>query len=144
MEQAIEHGADRGGVAEQLPPVVDGTIRRDERRHPFISAHDDLEEIFGGGVRKLPHPEVIDDQERHGGELRERVLAPAGELRLGEILEQDMGLAIEHAVALLDGGEADRLSEVALPGAGRNSNILRSFRARSSSTTAGIRSSDGR
>jgi hypothetical protein len=43
----------------------------------------------------------------------------AAELRLGELLQQDMRLAIEDAVALLNDGEADRLRQVALARAGR-------------------------
>ena len=38
---------------------------------------------------------------------------------VGEFLEQDVGLAVEDAVALADGGEADGLSEMTLAGAGR-------------------------
>ena len=45
--------------------------------------------------------------------------AGAVERRFGEIIEQGIGLAIEHAVSLLDGGLADRLCQVTLAGAGR-------------------------
>ena len=70
-----------------LPPIIHGTIRRQRRRRPFVAAHDQLEEIFGGRVRQLAHAEVIDDQQRHGGQFREIVLARAGERRLREFLE---------------------------------------------------------
>ena len=120
MEQAIEQGGDGGGVAEQLAPVLDGPIRRQQRRGAFVAAHDDLQEILGGGVGQLAHAEVVDDQQRDGRELASmyslRVPASVG---LGELFEQDVRLAIEHAVALLDGGEADRLGQMALAGAGR-------------------------
>src|SRR5208283_99294 len=36
-----------------------------------------------------------------------------------QLIEQGVGLAVEHAVALLDGRLADGLSEVAFAGAGR-------------------------
>jgi hypothetical protein len=42
---------------------------------------------------------------------------------------------------LLDHGQADRLREMTLAGAGRNSHMLRSFDAPLPSTTAGILSS---
>jgi hypothetical protein len=48
------------------------------------------------------------------------VFAGAGELRIGELVEQDVGLPVEDAMALLDHGEADRLGQVALAGAGRS------------------------
>ena len=60
-------------------------------------------------MRELPHAEVVDDQERHRGELREILLAGADERRLGEFFEQRVGLAIDHAVALQDRGPSDRL-----------------------------------
>ena len=52
------------------------------------------------------------------GDLRDVLLAGAGELRIGELLEEDVGLPVEDAMALLDHGEADRLGQVALAGAG--------------------------
>jgi hypothetical protein len=65
--------------------------------------------VFGSGVRELAHAKVVDDQERHHRELSE-VRAPcADEGRLGEFLEQRVGFAIDDALALQDGGAADRL-----------------------------------
>jgi hypothetical protein len=43
------------------------------------------------------------------------LLARAGELRIGEFLEEHVGLPVQNAMALLDHGEADRLGQVALP-----------------------------
>ncbi|MGD1078816.1 MAG: hypothetical protein ABR881_10895 [Candidatus Sulfotelmatobacter sp.] len=37
----------------------------------------------------------------------------------GQVIEQFMGFAIEHAIALLDSGLSDGLSEMAFAGAGR-------------------------
>ena len=90
MEEAIEEGRHGRGVAEQLPPVVHGTIRREQRGRPFVAAHDELEEVLGGGVGEPAHAEVIDDEERHGGQLGEVCLAGVGEGGLGEFLEQDV------------------------------------------------------
>ena len=50
------------------------------------------------------------------GEIR---LAGLGERGLGELFEQGVRLAIQHAVALLDGRAPDGLGEVALAGARR-------------------------
>ncbi len=46
------------------------------------------------------------------------LFAGAVERGFGEIIEQGVGLAIEHAVSLLDGGLADGLCQVTLAGAG--------------------------
>ena len=119
MEQPIEQRGDGRGVAEQLAPVVDGAVRCEQRRRALVAAHDQLEEVLGGGVRQLAHAEVVDDQQRHGGEVGEIVLAGAVERGVGDLLEQGVGLAIEDAMALLDGGASDGLREMALAGAGR-------------------------
>jgi len=39
---------------------------------------------------------------------------------IGEIVEQFVGLAIQHAIALLNGGLPDGLSQMTFPGAGRS------------------------
>jgi hypothetical protein len=54
-----------------------------------------------------------------GGELSEVLLPPAVDGRLGELLEQHVGLAVEDLVSLLDRRVADPLGEVALARAGR-------------------------
>ena len=47
------------------------------------------------------------------------LFAGAVERGFGEIIEQGVGLAIEYAVSLLDGGLADGLRQMTLAGAGR-------------------------
>ena len=120
VEQAIEQRGDGGGVAEQLAPVVDGAVRREERGRALVAAHDELEEVFGGGVRQLPHAEVVDDEQRHGRrDRRGTSLRVPSSVASASLLEQRVRLAVEDAVALLDRGAADGLGEVALAGAGR-------------------------
>jgi hypothetical protein len=84
-----------------------------------IAAHDDLEEILGGRVWEFAHSEIVDDEQRHGRDRSDVVLPRAGELRVGEVFDERVRLAIEDAMALLDHGEADRLRQVALAGARR-------------------------
>src|SRR5260370_5513734 len=60
---------------------------------------------------------LVDDQQRHGGERLHELSARAVHDGLGKLVEQDMGFAIEHAIALLNGGLADSLRPVALTGA---------------------------
>ena len=119
MQQAIEECGHRGGVPEELAPIIHRPIRRQQRRRPFVTAHDQLEEIFGGRVRELTHAEVIDDQQRHGRQFREIVLPRARQRRFREFLEQRVGLTVDDALALQNGGTANRLCQVALAGAGR-------------------------
>jgi hypothetical protein len=90
-------------------------------------------------VRQLAHAEVIDDQQRHGRQFHEIVLARARERRLREFLEQRMGLAIDDAVALQNGRATDGLCEVAFAGAGRVSYMMPIILRRSRCITGGIR-----
>ena len=64
-------------------------------------------------------PEVVDDEQGHAGQLGQVGLAGVGEGGLGELLEEGVGLAIDDAVALLDGGASDGLGKVALARTGR-------------------------
>jgi hypothetical protein len=64
MQQAIKHGTDRGDIAEQFAPVLDGAIGSEQRAEAFVAAHDDFQQILGGGVREFAHAEVVDDEQR--------------------------------------------------------------------------------
>jgi hypothetical protein len=71
--------------------------------HVFsTSSGDDLEEVFGR-VRQLPHPEVVDDEQGHGRQLGEEVVARATDRGIVEVLPKDVRLAIQDAVP--PGGE---------------------------------------
>ena len=77
MEQSIKERGDGRRVAEELAPVVDGSVRRQQRRGAFVTPHDHFEQVFGGSVRELPHAEVVDDEQRVGREVGEVGLARA-------------------------------------------------------------------
>jgi hypothetical protein len=119
VEEPIEQRGDGGRVAEQLAPVLHRAIRGEQRRGPLVAAHDDFQEVLGGGGREPTHAEVVDDEQRDGGEVREGGLARAGGLRVGKLVDEGVRLAVEDAMALLDDGEADRLGQVALARARR-------------------------
>jgi hypothetical protein len=50
-------------------------------------------------VWELPHPEVVDDQERDRGQIREVGFAGSVQRRVGELFEERVRFAIEDAVA---------------------------------------------
>ncbi len=118
VQEPVEHGGDRGRVAEEPSPVVDGAVRGDEGARPLVASHDQLEQILGGRGRQLPHSEVVEDEQRHAGQLGDVLLAVAVEGRVCELFEQHVDLAVGDTMALVDRGEADRLGDVALAGAG--------------------------
>ncbi len=119
VEEPVEEGRHGGGVAEEFAPVVDGSVRGQDRGRAFVAAHDHFEQIFGGGGGQLPHAEIVDDQERDGTEIRDHRFAGPIERRVGELFEQDVRFAIEDAVALLDRHLAARLRQMTFAGARR-------------------------
>jgi hypothetical protein len=90
-----------------------------EGRGPLVAAHDDLEEVLGRGVWQPLHPEIVDDQQGDAGDLRKELFARSGELGVSELVDERVGLAVQDPMALLDDGEADRVGQMALAGAGR-------------------------
>jgi len=55
MQQTIEHGAHGSDIAQQLAPVLDGTIGGRQRAETLVAAHDDFQQILGGGMREFAH-----------------------------------------------------------------------------------------
>ena len=102
MQQPIEHRADCGDIAQQFAPVLDRTIGCEQRAEAFVAAHDDLQQILGGGMREFAHAEVVDDEQRHGGHRFHVFFARAVGDGVGQFIEQDVRFAIQHSVALLD------------------------------------------
>ena len=70
-------------------------------------------------MREFAHPEVVDDEQRDGREVGQERFAGAIDGGFGDLLEQGVGLPVRDAIALVDGGAADRLREMALAGAWR-------------------------
>src|ERR1019366_3109452 len=107
MEQAVEHGTDCGDIAEQLTPVLDRAVGSEQSAESFVTAHDDFQKVLGGGVRQLTHAEVVDDQQRHAGQRFHILFARAVGDRVGQFIKQDVRLAIQYFVALLNGALAN-------------------------------------
>src|ERR1700674_1255661 len=64
--------------------------------------------------RQLAHPEIVDDQQRNGGQRFDVLPAVAGGDSVGEFIEQHVRFAIEDPVALQNGRLADGLSQMTL------------------------------
>ena len=119
MQDAVEHGGDGGSVAEEFAPVVERPVGGEQGAAALVAAHDDLEQVFGGGRWQLAHADVVDDEQRHGRERGHGVFAQPFEGGLGQVLDEDVRFAVDHLVALVDRGQPDGLRQVALAGAGR-------------------------
>ena len=103
VEQAVQHGADRGHVSQQLAPVLHGTVGSQQRTGTLVTSHDNLQQIFRGGQGQFAHAEIIDDQQRHRSQGLQVFFSSAVDDGVGQFIEQHMRLAVPHAVALLDG-----------------------------------------
>jgi hypothetical protein len=99
VEQAVQHGGDRGAVAEQFAPVLYGAIGSEQGAGTLVTAHEDLQQLFRRRGPYLPHPQVIDDQKRHGGQQFHVLFAFSVQDAVGDFFQQNMGLAIDHSKA---------------------------------------------
>ena len=87
MQQAVEHGADRGGIAHQFAPVFDRAVGGQQRAGPLVAAHDDLQQFLGGGERQLAHSQIVDDEQGHGHQEPHVLFASAVERGFGQCSE---------------------------------------------------------
>ena len=92
MQEPVEQRGNGGAVAEELAPLVDRAVGGEHRGGPLVTAHDQLEQVLGGGVGQLAHAEVVDDEQVRAGQLGEVFLAGLGERRLGEFFEEGVRL----------------------------------------------------
>lgn len=56
-------------------------------------------QIASGRVRELAHAQIVDDQQRDVRDGGDVLLAGAAQLRLGELLEQDLAFEITNSKA---------------------------------------------
>ena len=124
MQQSIEHRTHRGDIAEQFAPVVNWAVGCKQRAEAFVAAHDDFQKILGGRVRKFAHSKIIDDEQRNGRHRFHVFFACALSNGFGQLIEKDVGFAIQHTVALQDDRLSDGLRQVALTRSARDRNIM--------------------
>jgi len=144
VEEAVADGVGQRGLAEVIVPLGGRQLARDDRGAAAVAIFEDLEQIPALLILDRRQAPVVEDEDVEAGELREQADVGAVGPGQGEVMEEAGGAPVVGAIALAAGLMRQRAGEETLARASRNSNILRSFRARSSSTTAGIRCSDGR
>jgi len=65
VKKTVEHGADRGGIPEQLTPVLNRPIRSHQRAGPLVASHNEFEQFLGRRQRELAHAEIVEEEQRH-------------------------------------------------------------------------------
>jgi hypothetical protein len=125
-------------------PVDEALVARDDEAGPLVATDQEPEEQAGllAGQRQVA--ELIEDQDPRVGELLEDPLQAILVAGADEPPHQRLQGEEQHRVPGLDGLDAEGDGQGRLADAGRNSNILRSFLARSSSIIAGTHYSASR
>jgi hypothetical protein len=60
--RAVEHGGDRGSIAEDLAPILHRAVGSEERAGALVASHDEFQEVLGCRRRELADAEVVDDE----------------------------------------------------------------------------------
>lgn len=120
MHEPIEDGIAKCGVADNLVPVLDRDLTRDEGRPPPGAVFDDLQEIASLAVAEGGQAPVVEDERvGFGQRLKEFGVGAVGP-KADEIFAQEAREpGVADGVALPTGTLAQRAGEPRLPGAGR-------------------------
>src|SRR5947209_4270478 len=136
MEHAVEDRRGNHAVAEDVAPTAEALVASQDHRAALVAAADELEEEISAGAVDREIANLVDDEQARDGVNLEPLLQAPLRGRFRERGDQRGRGGEEHAIAVLDGFEAEPDGEVGLAHARRNSHILRSFSVPSSSTIA--------
>src|SRR5882672_11353931 len=119
MEDPVQDGGGDDPVAEDLPPAAEALVAGEDHGAALVAAADELKEQVGpvaidGQIADLVH----DEQAGHRVDL-ELVVQTALAEGAGQSGNEDGGRGEEHAVAVLDGLEAEPHGEMGLAHPGR-------------------------
>ena len=119
MDEAVDGGERHGGVGEDLSPFAERLVGGDQHGAPLVAGADELEQHAGLGLVLGDVGEVVEDQQVEAVEPADRGFEGEFAARDLELLDEIGGAGEEDPPAVLDEGEADRRSEMALSAAGR-------------------------
>src|SRR5579859_5777379 len=119
VEEAVKPDAGGDVVAEHGAEVFDGSVAGQDGGAGFVTAAEDLEQVFGRSRRQSAQAEVLEDEQVDAAQARDHLLTSAGGGGLGKILGEVESGAGEHGVAGLDGADADADTDVRLTRPGR-------------------------
>ena len=139
MEQPVEDGGGEDLVVEDLAPVDEALVARHDEAGSLVAADQEPEEQAGllAGERQVT--EFVEDEHPRVSQLLEDPLEAVLVAGADETSHQALERQKQDGMAGLDRFDAQADRQVSLADAGRDSHMLRSFRALSPSTTAGIR-----
>src|SRR5580693_7963186 len=119
FHQAIGDGGGNGGVVEDVAPVGEGSVGRDQRASLMaVAGGDDLIEEVGSLLIERKIAELVDDQQRRFGVNLEFANQGMIDLRSQEMVEHVHGGGEQDTLVGLTGAPADDLGQVRLAYAG--------------------------
>ena len=99
VKQAVHRGACEQRVTEELRELVDGAVRRDQRRAALIALPNDLVEVERLVARERPEPEVVDDEQVGRSEAEHPPVVTAVRASGAELLQHVVRGDVEDRVA---------------------------------------------
>src|SRR5579872_1119712 len=116
VDQAVQNGIGEGGVTDEVVPVIDRDLAREERRPPAGAIVDHLEEIAPVTVSDGRHAPIVKHDQLRLAEVREEFPVGAISVRADEILVQEARKPeVAHTVALAARTLAQGTGEPAFP-----------------------------
>jgi hypothetical protein len=94
-EEAVKQDAGGDVVAEHGAEVFDGSVAGQDGGAGFVTAAEDLEQVFGRSRRQRAQAEVLEDEQVDAAQARDHLLTSAGCGGLGKILGEVEGGAVE-------------------------------------------------
>ena len=120
MQQAVEDGGGDDGIAEHLAPLAEGLVGGEQDAAAFVAGGDELEEQGGAEFVEREVAELVDDEQLRCELDAQAALESAFLVRDAEVFEESVHAGEVHAVAVLDGLNADGHGEMRLPDSGRS------------------------
>ena len=91
VDEAVDHGFDGGGVAEDLGPGGEVLVAGDDEAGSFVAGGDEREEQRGGVGIEGDVADLVDDDERDASEPFEFVFESPGPFGGGEAADPVLG-----------------------------------------------------
>jgi len=138
MGQPIEHGGGHFGVAEDLRPIGEGEVRRDDDRGVFVELADEMEQQLRAGLAERQIAEFVDDDEVVTQQGLDDAAAPSGGLFLFELIDEIDEIEEAAARSGADDRGGDRDRQVGLSRTGQTNVILPGVRRLKSGSRTGF------
>src|SRR5262249_7974437 len=122
VEDAVEDCGGDDPVAEHLAPAAEALVAGQDHGAALVAAADELEEQVGALAVDGQVADLVDDEQPGHGVDLELVIQAAFGQRLRQGGDEDGGRGEQHAVAVLDGLEAEADGEMGFAHAGRAEN----------------------